>query len=114
MTPTTNQVAADLLLDELADLGASVRVESGNLHLKPLDRVTPGHAARLRELKPEVVRAVRLAALTEDERELWDERVAICAVDGALSEAEAEEVAWRQIDAPNAHVGPRAARTAEA
>jgi hypothetical protein len=114
MTPTANQVAADLLLDELADLGASVRVEGGNLHLKPLDRLTPGHAARLRDLKPEVVRAVRLAALTEGERETWDERVAICVIDGGLGEAEAEEIAWRQIDAQDAHVGARAAGAAEA
>jgi hypothetical protein len=98
MTPTVNQVAADLLLDELDALGVTVNVAGGNLHVQPQDRLTPRHVAKLRELKPELIRAIRLASLTEDERVTWHERVAICVVDGGLTEAEAEAIAWRQVE----------------
>jgi hypothetical protein len=36
--------------------------------------------------------------LTDDERVAWEERVAICMNDGELPQAEAEAVAWRQIE----------------
>ena len=51
--------------------------------------------------------------LDEDEADAWQERVAICMVDGGLDEAQAAVVAWRQIEAArDAHVGPRATRDA--
>lgn len=97
MTPTPDTIAADLLLDELADLGISVKIVAGNLRLSPKDRLTPSLRARLLAYKPLVLRAVRLAGLMQDQRDAWDERVAICVVDGGLSEAEAETVAWREV-----------------
>ena len=110
MTVTLNQVAADMLLDELAARGITVKVHAGNLALWPRDRLTSGLRGRLREHKPELLRALRLAALDEDQRDAWEERVAICVIDGGLSETEAEAVAWREIEAAqDAHVGAGAA-----
>jgi hypothetical protein len=43
-------------------------------------------------------RDARLMALDDDTLDAWNERVAICMVDGGLSQAEAEAVAWRQVD----------------
>ena len=40
-----------------------------------------------------------LAGLTEDERCAWEERVAICTIDGHLPEERAKEIAWAQIEA---------------
>lgn len=37
--------------------------------------------------------------LTDDEREVYEERVAICFYDGALSAREAERVAWAEVQA---------------
>jgi hypothetical protein len=37
-------------------------------------------------------------SLTAEQREVWDERMAICTLDGGLSESEAEVVAWAQIE----------------
>ena len=99
MTVTPDQVAADLLLDELADRGITVKIHAGNLALWPRDRLTSGLRGRLQEHKPELVRALRLAALDEDQRDAWQERVAICVIDSGLSETEAEAVAWREIEA---------------
>jgi hypothetical protein len=42
--------------------------------------------------------ARRIEDLDEDERFAWEERVAICMNDGGLPQAEAEDVAWRQIE----------------
>ena len=114
MTPTPDTIAVDLLLDELADLGISVRVAGGDLCLQPKDRLTPSLRARLRAYKPLVLRAVRLAGLTQDQRDAWDERVAVCVVDGGLNQEEAEVIAWREVEGQHAqpvgaHVGPRAA-----
>ena len=97
MTPTPDTIAADLLLDELADVGIGVRVVAGNLRVCPKERLTPLLRACLREYKPLVARAVRLAGLAQDQRDEWNERVAICMVDGGLSEDEAEAVAWREV-----------------
>ncbi len=36
--------------------------------------------------------------LTADERFMWDERVAICMVDGKVSQADAERIAWEQVE----------------
>jgi hypothetical protein len=117
MSVTPNQIAADLLLDELASLGVSARVENGNLHLVPKSKVTPQLVARLTQHKPEVVRAARLAALNDDQLDAWNERVAICMVDGGLGQEEAEAVAWREIEGHqvqpvDAHARPRAASVA--
>jgi hypothetical protein len=79
----------------------SVGVEGGNLHLRPRARVTADVVDRVRRHKAEVVRAVRLdrlAALDGNHRDAWKERVAICTIDGGLSEADAEEVAWREME----------------
>jgi hypothetical protein len=43
-----------------------------------------------------------LPALSEDERCAWEERVAICTIDGGLSEAQAQEIAWAQIESQRA------------
>jgi len=86
------------VLEEVARQGIAIRVVYGNLHLGPKARVTPELIARLREHKTDVVREIRLAALDEGQRYLWEERVAICVFDGCLSEEEAEAIAWRQID----------------
>ena len=51
-----------------------------------------------------------LTRLDDDQLDAWSERVAICVIDGGLSEAEAEAVAWREIEAAqDAHVGAGAA-----
>jgi len=59
-------------------------------------------------------RDARLLALNDDQLDAWNERVAICMVDGGLSQEEAEAVAWREVEGQHAqpvdaHVGPRAA-----
>ena len=41
----------------------------------------------------------QLDDLDEDERFAWEERMAICMTDGGLSEAEAEDVAWQEVEA---------------
>jgi hypothetical protein len=43
-------------------------------------------------------RNVRLMSLDDDQLDAWNERVAICMVDGGLSQAEAEAVAWREVE----------------
>jgi hypothetical protein len=93
MNGTENLTA---LLVELDDLGISARVVAGDLRLRPKEKVTPELAARLGRHKTEIV---RLLALDQDQREAWLERVAICTVDGNLSEEAAEAVAWAQIEA---------------
>ena len=51
-----------------------------------------------------------LTRLDDDQRDAWEERMAICVIDGGLSETEAEAVAWREIEAAqDAHVGAGAA-----
>ena len=40
----------------------------------------------------------RIEDLDDDDRFAWDERVATCTNDGGLSRAEAEDVAWREIE----------------
>jgi hypothetical protein len=52
-------------------------------------------------------RDIRLFLLDDDQLDAWQERMAMCTVDGGLSDEEAEAMAWRQIDAAQAaHVGP--------
>jgi hypothetical protein len=38
-------------------------------------------------------------SLTPDQQEVWEERMAICTIDGGLSESEAQAVAWAQLEA---------------
>jgi hypothetical protein len=93
--------ATTALLDEMARLGISVRVQDGNVRMRPSEKVTADVVARVRQHKAEVVRAIRLdrlTALDDNRRDAWEERVAICTVDGGLSEADAEEVAWREME----------------
>jgi hypothetical protein len=59
----------------------------------------------------------RLFLLDDDQLDAWNERVAICMVDGGLGQEEAEALAWREIEGQqaqpvDAHVGPRAASVA--
>jgi hypothetical protein len=92
--------AATALIAELHGLGVSVSVGGGNLHLRPKARVTADMVDRVRQHKAEVVRAIRLdrlAALDDNHRDAWEERLAIGTIDGGLSEADAEEVAWREM-----------------
>ncbi len=93
--------AATALIAELHGFGVSVSVEGGNLHLRPKAKVTADMVDRVRQHKAEVVRAIRLdrlAALDDNHRDAWEERVAICTLDGGLSAADAEEVAWREME----------------
>lgn len=92
---------AAALLAELDGLGISARVKNGNLRLRPKGKVTPETLARLQPHKAEIVQALRskrLAALNADQLDAWQERVAICTIDGGLSEEEAESIAWAEID----------------
>jgi pentose-5-phosphate-3-epimerase len=36
--------------------------------------------------------------LTEEQRLLWEERVAICMIDGGVDQERAEEIAWQEIE----------------
>jgi hypothetical protein len=59
----------------------------------------------------------RLYLLDDDQLDAWQERMAMCTVDGGLGDEEAEAIAWRQIDAAEAaqvaHVGTGAADIAK-
>ncbi len=50
------------------------------------------------ERQPERSSGRDLTRLTEDQLDAWQERVAICVIDGGLTDTEAEEVAWRQVE----------------
>ena len=94
---TDSEVTA--LLHELAQLGVSVQVKQGNLHLSPKSRLTPELIQGLKDHKAEMVRALRLAALGEDQLFAWNERVAICEVLAGLDRKQSEAVAWKGIEA---------------
>jgi pentose-5-phosphate-3-epimerase len=40
----------------------------------------------------------KLDRLSQDQRLLWEERVAICMIDGGVSQERAEQIAWEQIE----------------
>jgi len=42
--------------------------------------------------------ARRLDDLNDDDRFAWEERVGICMIDGGLAQADAEDVAWAEIE----------------
>jgi hypothetical protein len=93
--------AATALLDEMASMGISVRVQDGDVRMRPREKVSADMVARARQCKGDLIHAVRLGqlvALDDDQLDAWAERVAICTIDGGLSEADAEEVAWREIE----------------
>jgi hypothetical protein len=118
MTVTPDQVAADLLLEELVSRGVRAEVHGAGVRLWPKEKVAAGQITRLRRYKAEVVRALRLAALDEERVYEWQERVAICMEDGRLGREDAEAVAWKQVDCDqarpqDAHVGPGAAVAAQ-
>ncbi len=94
---TDSEVTA--LLGELAQSGVSVQVKQGNLHLSPRSKLTPAIIQRLKDHKAELVRALRLAALDEDQLFAWKERVAICEVLAGLDRKQSEAVAWKGIEA---------------
>lgn len=98
MTPTTATFSVGTLLHRLGRDGVTVTVREGNLHVRPAEMLTPELLDTLREHKAEIVRAVRMQALTGAEWETWHERVAICMVDGNVSQAEAEVIAWQQME----------------
>ena len=92
---------AEALLRELCDRGISVRVAGGRLHLGPRARLTPDLLDRLRPYGRPIIQALRadrLWTLPDDLLDAWAERVAICTVEGRLSEEEAEDVAWGYIE----------------
>ena len=72
-------------------------VHEGNIRLSPWETVTPELAVRLGKHKAEVIRALRLSEMDEDQLCEWQERVAICMEDGALSRNEAEPIAFQQV-----------------
>ena len=94
---TDSEVTA--LLGELGQRGVSVQVEQGNLHLSPRSKLTPELIQRLKDHKAEMVRALRLAALDEDQLFAWNERVAICEVLAGLDRKQSEAVAWKAVEA---------------
>jgi hypothetical protein len=60
----------------------------------------------------------RLLLLDDNQLDAWQERMAICTVDGGLSDVEAEAIAWREIEGRqvrpvDAHVGPGSTSAAE-
>ena len=94
--------AAQTLLAELEARGISVREMSGSLRLRPHARIPSDLLERLRPHKAALLQAVRLdrlLRLDDDRLDAWSERVAICTIDGGLSDTAAEAVAWAQIDA---------------
>lgn len=57
-----------------------------------------GKATRQTQPPPTSTRPASCLPLTADELDAWEERVATCVVDGNLSQAEAERIAWQQVD----------------
>ncbi|MFQ5464087.1 MAG: hypothetical protein ACE5E5_15855 [Phycisphaerae bacterium] len=103
MTP-----ALETILDA-ARWGVAVESVGGNLHVSPTGRVTPELANRLRSHKADILEALDDPETTADRiidaaqdavddlRECFDERLAICTIDGGLSESAARRVALEQI-----------------
>ena len=42
-----------------------------------------------------------LDSLSQEQRLLWEERMAICTIDGGVSQERAEQIAWNEIDNQN-------------
>jgi hypothetical protein len=45
----------------------------------------------------DAIERYRLRSLTDDQRREYEERVAICVLDGGLADAAAKELAWAQM-----------------
>ena len=54
----------------------------------------------------DAIERYRMRGLTEDQRYEYEERVAICVLDGGIPEAAAREIAWAQVR-PTSPVSPR-------
>jgi len=98
MNPTCAESTSEVLVAEMVLRGIQAHVCGDQLWLCPLSRVTPDLRERLRENKDAVIRLLGQASPNADERDAWEERVAICMFDGGLSEEDAEVIAWRQIE----------------
>ena len=84
---------------------------------KPLVAI-PSHDEGLPQHGAVSDRDTRLSALDDNQLDTWNERVAICVVDGGLTQEEAEAIAWREVEGRpmqpvDAHVGLRAASVAK-
>jgi hypothetical protein len=97
MTATSVKTTPEMLLEEINAIGIQIETCGDKLRLRPRSRVTPELAEQLREHKSGILQLLRLSVLTRDQREAWEERVAICVFDGELNEERAEAVAWRQV-----------------
>lgn len=108
-----NREASDVLAD-LAHLGVRIEATGDRLRFTPSDRVGPALLDRLRRHKPDLLRALdprRRAArairrarrhgrrpLAINLRDAWEERVAVCIIDGRLAESEAERIAMIEVE----------------
>ena len=113
---TANGVATtpETLLAELAARGVEIEAKGDKIRLHPASLLTSELRDGLREHKAGVIRLVRLAGLTPDEREAFEERAAIAEFDGRLSTEAAEAVAWSQVDAARAAAGHEHRQSKEA
>lgn len=98
MTSAATTFSVGTLLHRLRHDGVTVEVREGNLHVRPAEMLTSDLLDTLRQHKAEIVRAVRMQSLTSTEWEAWHERVAVAMVDGKVTQAEAEAIAWRQVE----------------
>ena len=114
MTTTGVATTPETLLAELAARGIEAEVRGDKLRLHPASLLTSELRDEIRENKPGVIRVVRLAGLTPDEREVFEERAAIAEFDGRLSTEAAEAVAWSQVDAARAAAGHEHRQSKEA
>ncbi len=105
-----------LLLAELTRLGIQLQVHGDRLRYRPRDALTAELAERVKAHKPnlmailrvtgprvEAARMIRQARQTSNRdlavalRDAWRERVAICEIDGGLSQEVAEAVAKKEL-----------------
>ena len=105
MNSTRANSTAALLVAELVLRGIQAQVRDDQLWLCPPARVTRTLRKRLCEQKVAVIDLLQEAGPDANECEAWEERVAICMFDGALSEEDAEIIAWTQIEEGRAEDG---------
>lgn len=105
---------ASRLLADLAHVGVRIEADGDRLRFTPRDRVGPDLLDRLRLHKPDLLRAldprqraagaIRRARrrgrrpLAVNLRDAWEERVAVCLIDGRLAESEAERIATIEVE----------------
>jgi len=109
MNTTCEKPTPEMLLARLAECGLEVQARGTELWVRPASKLSPEFREELRANKAAVIRLVRLAGLSVDDREAWEERVGICVFDGGLSEEEAEAVAWKQVEDVREHGRPQEA-----